>query len=215
MNGAISSPCCWRVTAGALASLQTRRLQIRAWAGGRPSPSRSFLLRRKTGRGHRTQALRRPLQAASQFSPGPLPFADRSAANRSRHLPGGVPELAVDPGDPGDEAVGLDGAKNRPGLGIDLMDLPVPILPHPERCLRPRRALSRRRRPAPGSWPAPGRSSDRSSGCDPRRSETGAGRRRPFPHARRHRSSAPSLRSQDRRRSACLRMQTRRAGRQT
>src|SRR5271166_4489449 len=29
----------------------------------------------------------------------------------------GVPELAVDPGDPGDEAVGLDGAKNRPSLG--------------------------------------------------------------------------------------------------
>src|SRR5439155_1356550 len=29
-------------------------------------------------------------------------------------FPGGVPELSVDPGDPGDEAVGLDGAKNRP-----------------------------------------------------------------------------------------------------
>ena len=29
-------------------------------------------------------------------------------------FPGAVPEFAVDPGDPGDEAVGLDGAKNRP-----------------------------------------------------------------------------------------------------
>src|SRR3989440_10691995 len=53
-------------------------------------------------------------------------------------FPGGVPELSVDPGDPGDEAVGLDGAKNRPCLGIDLMALPVPILPHPERPFGPR-----------------------------------------------------------------------------
>jgi hypothetical protein len=29
-------------------------------------------------------------------------------------FPGAVPELPVDPGDPGDEAVGLDRAKNRP-----------------------------------------------------------------------------------------------------
>src|SRR6266404_1039853 len=53
-------------------------------------------------------------------------------------FPGAVPELSVDPGDPGDEAVGLDRAKNRSCLGIDLMDLPVPILPHPERPLGPR-----------------------------------------------------------------------------
>src|SRR5947207_10690150 len=53
-------------------------------------------------------------------------------------FPGAVPELAVDPGDAGDEAVGLDGAKNRPGLGIDLMDLAAPILPHPERAFGPR-----------------------------------------------------------------------------
>src|SRR5262249_46304971 len=52
-------------------------------------------------------------------------------------FPGTVPELAVDPSDPGDEALGLDGAKNRASLGIDLMDLPVPILPHPERPLGP------------------------------------------------------------------------------
>src|SRR5882724_13425845 len=43
-------------------------------------------------------------------------------------FPGAVPELSVDPRDPGDEAIGLDRAKNRSGFGIDLMDLPVPIL---------------------------------------------------------------------------------------
>ena len=49
-----------------------------------------------------------------------------------------VPELAFDPGDAGDEAVRLDRAKNRPRLGIDLMDLPFPILPDPERAFGPR-----------------------------------------------------------------------------
>ena len=48
-----------------------------------------------------------------------------------------MPQLAIDPGDPGDEAVGFDGAKERPCLGIDLMDLPVPILSHPERPFGP------------------------------------------------------------------------------
>ena len=52
-------------------------------------------------------------------------------------FPGAVPQLAIDPGDPGDEAVGFDGAKERPCLGIDLMDLPVPILSHPERPFGP------------------------------------------------------------------------------
>ena len=63
-------------------------------------------------------------------------------------FPGGVPELSVDPGDPGDEAVGLEGAKNRACLGIDLVDLPVPILPDPERPFGPREpgaAAARRR----------------------------------------------------------------------
>src|SRR5262249_48721677 len=53
-------------------------------------------------------------------------------------FPGGVPELSVDPGDPGDEAVARDGAKNRACFRIDLMDLPVPLLPHPERPFGPR-----------------------------------------------------------------------------
>src|SRR5262249_6174755 len=63
--------------------------------------------------------------------------------------PGAVPELSVDPGDPGDEAVGLDRAENRPCFGIHLMDLPVPILPDPERPFGPREprvtAATRRR----------------------------------------------------------------------
>src|SRR5215470_6996269 len=52
-------------------------------------------------------------------------------------LPGAVPELSAGPSDAGHEAIGLDGAKDRPGLRIDLMDLPLPILPHPERPLGP------------------------------------------------------------------------------
>src|SRR5258708_16291372 len=51
-------------------------------------------------------------------------------------FPGAVPELAVDPGHPGDETVGLDSAENRPRLAINLMDLAVPILPHPARPFR-------------------------------------------------------------------------------
>src|SRR4029079_3301490 len=47
-------------------------------------------------------------------------------------FPGAVPELAVDPADPGDKALGLDGTKDRPGLRIDLMNLAVAILRHPE-----------------------------------------------------------------------------------
>src|SRR6202790_1135161 len=63
-------------------------------------------------------------------------------------FPGAVPELVVDPGDPGDEAAGLDGAKNSPCLWIDLKDLAVAILPAPERPFRPcePRAASPRRR---------------------------------------------------------------------
>jgi hypothetical protein len=53
-------------------------------------------------------------------------------------FPSGVPQLSIDPRDPGDEAVGLDGAKNCACLGIYLMDLPIPILPDPERSFRPR-----------------------------------------------------------------------------
>jgi hypothetical protein len=53
-------------------------------------------------------------------------------------FPGRVPELSIDPGDSGDEAVGLDGAKNRACIGIDLMDLTIPILSDPEGPFGPR-----------------------------------------------------------------------------
>ena len=46
-------------------------------------------------------------------------------------FPGGVPELAVYPGDPGNEAVRLDGTKDCPGLGIDLVDFSGADTPHP------------------------------------------------------------------------------------
>src|SRR5262249_9033620 len=62
---------------------------------------------------------------------------------------GGVPQLTVDPGDAGDEAIGFDGAQNRPGLRIELMDLPVPIMPDPQRPFgpgEPRTAAGRRNR---------------------------------------------------------------------
>jgi hypothetical protein len=49
-----------------------------------------------------------------------------------------MPKLSIDPSHPSDEAVGFDGAKNRACLRIDLMDLPVPILPDPERAFSPR-----------------------------------------------------------------------------
>ena len=123
-------------------------------------------------------------------------------------FPGAVPEFAVDPGDAGDEAVGLDGAQDLAGLRIDLMDLAVAMLPDPERSLPPRPCRRRRRR-ASGWWRRRGRSSDRPSGCDPRRSGTGVGRRRRFRHARGHRARAPSCRSPGRSRSACRRSRSR------
>ena len=55
-------------------------------------------------------------------------------------FPGAVPELAVDPGDAGDEAVGLDRAEHRPGLRIDLVDLAVAVLADPERAFGPGQA---------------------------------------------------------------------------
>ncbi len=52
-------------------------------------------------------------------------------------FPGAVPQLAVDPGHAGDEAVGLDGANDRAGLGIDLVDLAIAVLPDPQAALGP------------------------------------------------------------------------------
>src|SRR5262249_1991983 len=52
-------------------------------------------------------------------------------------FPGAVPKLSIDPGNSGDVAVGLDRAKNSTCLGIKLMHLPVPMLPHPKCPLGP------------------------------------------------------------------------------
>jgi hypothetical protein len=65
-------------------------------------------------------------------------------------FPCGVPELLVHPADSGDETVGFERAQNRPGVGIDLMDLPNPDTDPPRASLRATRAPSRCRR-APGS----------------------------------------------------------------
>ncbi len=54
---------------------------------GRLLPSRSFLLRKRIDRLHRTRAPTHPFLAASRASPGPLPFEDRLASNRSHQLP--------------------------------------------------------------------------------------------------------------------------------
>jgi hypothetical protein len=50
-----------------------------------------------------------------------------------------MPKLAVDPGDPCDHAVALDGPENCSCVGIDLINLPVAILPHPECPFSPRK----------------------------------------------------------------------------
>jgi hypothetical protein len=59
-----------------------------------------------------------------------------------------MPKLSIDPSDPGDEAVRFYGAKNLAGLRIDLIDLPVSILPDPKRTFGPRES----RAAAAGRW---------------------------------------------------------------
>ena len=49
-----------------------------------------------------------------------------------------MPQLPLDPGHPGDKAVGFKGAQNRAGFGIDLMNLAIPVLADPQRSFRPR-----------------------------------------------------------------------------
>src|SRR5207244_11153834 len=55
-------------------------------------------------------------------------------------FPGAVPQLAVDPGHAGDKAVGLDGAQNGAGLGIEVVDLAIAVLAHPQAALGPSEA---------------------------------------------------------------------------
>src|SRR5215469_188625 len=53
---------------------------------------------------------------------------------------GGMPQLSIDPRDAGDESVRVDCAQNLSRVGIDLIDLPVAVLPDPERPLGPGKA---------------------------------------------------------------------------
>src|SRR6185312_8148426 len=52
-------------------------------------------------------------------------------------FPGAVALLAIDAGDAGDDAVGLDGAQHLAGLRVDLVNLPLPMVAHPERTFGP------------------------------------------------------------------------------
>src|ERR1700730_2972623 len=118
-----------------------------------PGCGRSWPLAFRTSHGADLPA--RSAAAIEQVCPVGLEPADAGAA---RHLqptehgaalpvdladfalvafPGGVPQLAVDPGHAGDEAVGLDGAQNGASRGIDLVDLAIAVLPHPQAALGP------------------------------------------------------------------------------
>jgi hypothetical protein len=48
-----------------------------------------------------------------------------------------VPELSIDPGDAGHEAIGIDRAQELAGLRVDLMDLAGTIFSDPQRPLGP------------------------------------------------------------------------------
>src|SRR6185369_3304262 len=48
-----------------------------------------------------------------------------------------VPHLSVDPGHAGDETIGFDGALDGAGGGIDLVDLAVAMIPHPQAAFGP------------------------------------------------------------------------------
>src|SRR5690606_26640227 len=52
-------------------------------------------------------------------------------------FPCAVPQFSVDPGYAGDKAVRLDGAQDRTRVWIHLMDLTLPIFPHPQRSFCP------------------------------------------------------------------------------
>ncbi len=71
-----------------------------------------------------------PTPAASRAARAPLAGSRIDASQLALvTFPRRVPELAIDPGDAGDEAVRIDRAKNRPRLGIDLMDLAIRYCP--------------------------------------------------------------------------------------
>jgi len=102
-----------------------------ASAGGRSSPSRSRLLRRRTDRRHRTRAPETPtpggISSLSRTSPVRGSTRLKSLSSPSQVPCQSCPSIQVTP-----VTKRLDSIvrRIRPCLGIDLMDLPVSILPH-------------------------------------------------------------------------------------
>ena len=150
----------------------------------RPDLPALFLLRRKTDRPRRTRALERELPVASRVVSRTFSSAsgDRCASNRLSS-PSQVPchSSPSTQVTSGDKAVGLVGGEGSPRYRDPPDESFDSDTGRPRASLRPRRAPSRHRHRAQEWWRARGRSSDRSSGCGPRRSETGAGRRMRVP----------------------------------
>ena len=128
-------------------------------------------------------------------------------------LHGAVPELAVHPGDAGDEAIRLDRAQDGAGLGVDLVDLAGAVLADPERPLGPGQARVAAVGRAPGWWRRPGPSADRPSGSGRRRAARGICRRRRCRPRRRPGARGPPRRRRDRGRRCSRRGRTRRGRR--
>src|SRR3546814_3940849 len=55
-------------------------------------------------------------------------------------FPGAVPEVAIDPAHAGDETVRFDRAQDLAAVRIDLMNLALAVLAHPQRTLGPGRS---------------------------------------------------------------------------
>ena len=109
-----------------------------AWAGGRPAPCRCFRRRRRTDRRHRTRAPTTPAPAGisslSSTSPVRGSMRRNSLSSPSQVPCQSSPSTQVTP-----VTKRLDSMVRRiaPVSRIDLMDLAVAILPHPERAFGP------------------------------------------------------------------------------
>ena len=80
-----------------------------------------------------------PCGISSRSSTAPLRGID-AADVALVAFPGAVPQLAVDPRHAGDKPIGFDGAQNGAGLGIDLVNLAITVLPHPQTAFGPCKA---------------------------------------------------------------------------
>src|SRR6516164_7027493 len=126
-----------RFALSALVPSSAAWLRSLAPVDGRLSLFRCFRRRRRTYRYRWTRGPTPRRRAACRSAPEPRRSAGRFCAVRIG-FPRAVPEFAIDPCYPSDEAVRLDGAKDRASLRIDLMDLAFAMLPDPEAPFRPR-----------------------------------------------------------------------------